>query len=126
MMQALETLEKLGYTLALKDDGNISIRGRPSQEADRALAVLRADKKQAAACLRLREAFRAGRKGFRIVFDFFEAHFPPTMTDEYWYKVDEDLGKVCEACGSDEFTLDLLCAAWQELERLAKEEAREQ
>lgn len=44
MMQALETLEKLGYTLALKDDGNISIRGRPSQEADRALAVLRADK----------------------------------------------------------------------------------
>lgn len=63
MMQALETLEKLGYTLALKDDGNISIRGRPSQEADRALAVLRADKKQAAACLRLPGGFQGGQEG---------------------------------------------------------------
>ena len=125
-MQAVETLEKLGYTLALREDESIRICGRPSPEADAALSILRADRKQAAACLRLRETFKTDRKGFRVAFDFFEAHFPPRMTDEYWYKVDEDLGKACEVCGSDEFTVVLLCAAWQELERLAKEEAREQ
>ena len=126
MMQAVETLEKLGYTLTCHADGSIGIRGRPSLEADAALSVLRADKAGAAACLRLRDTFRTDRKGFRIAFDFFEAHFPPTMTDEYWYKVNEDLGKACEVCGSDGFTVDLLCVAWRELERLALGESNEQ
>lgn len=124
MMQALETLEKLGYTLALRADGGIHIRGKPSPEADAALAILRMDKARAAACLRLREAFKAGRKGFRIAFDFFQAHFPPSMAAEYWNGVNEDLGKVCG--GADELTVDLLCAAWLELERLALEGTREQ
>ena len=51
MMQAVETLEKLGYTLTCHADGSIGIRGRPSPEADAALSVLRADKTGAAACL---------------------------------------------------------------------------
>ena len=41
MTRALETLEKLGYTLTLRADGNIHIRGKPSPEADAALAILR-------------------------------------------------------------------------------------
>ena len=40
-MQAVETLEKLGYTLTCHADGSIGIRGRPSPEADAALSVLR-------------------------------------------------------------------------------------
>ena len=94
MTRALETLEKLGYTLTLRADGNIHIRGKPSPEADAALAILRTDKARAAACLRLQEAFKAGRKGFRIAFDFFQAHFPPSMAAEYWNGVNEDLGTV--------------------------------
>ena len=65
MMQAVETLEKLGYTLTCHADGSIGIRGRPSPEADAALSVLRADKAGAAACLRLRVRWIYGRSALR-------------------------------------------------------------
>ena len=121
MTHAIETLEKLGYTLAVLEDGNISVRGRPSSQAEAALSVLRADKARAALCLRQMEDFRRAKRAFRVAFDFFQAHFPPTMDETYWVKTAEDLGAACAALDSDPLGVDLLAAAWLRLESLALE-----
>lgn len=124
MTHAIETLEKLGYTLAVLEDGNISVRGRPSSQAEAALSVLRADKAKAALCLRQMEDFKRVKHAFRVAFDFFQAHFPPTMEDAYWLRTAEDLGTACAALDSDPLGVDLLVAACIRLEEIAAKEEK--
>lgn len=55
---------------------------------------------------------------YRTVFDFHARHIPAPCTPEEWDECAADLQRTSEAVNDDPFAVDLLIAAFNELERI--------
>jgi len=60
-------------------------------------------------------------KQFRVVFDFLQRYTDnPPQTPEDWTAICDDLVERANESGNDQFTMDMLTAAWEQIERVYK------
>ena len=57
------------------------------------------------------------KRAFRVAFDYLNAHFPPSLDDEYWTHAATDIGEVSKNAGNDPPTMELLVGVYTYLEK---------
>lgn len=57
------------------------------------------------------------KRAFRVAFDYLNAHFPPSMDDEYWTHAAEDIGEASKSTDNDPLTMELLVGVYNYLEK---------
>lgn len=115
LKKRLEELEASGFHFRIDEQGQIKLSGRhkPTEEEEKQLEALRANRDA------LADFLRPPADALRVCAEFAERFWPvqPPEDEAYWIGFTGELGRISKQFGGNAFIVNELCVLYNEFER---------